>query len=113
MGFVRGRDRIGTVEAWGLFVSNSAQFDGATYLPLFDQKRLEGQYEKVFAVMAHGGWWTLRQLANICECSEASISARIRDMRKEKRGGHTVNRRRGRCWDSGIHEYQLVVRRAK
>jgi hypothetical protein len=39
--------------------------------------------------------------------SEACISARIRDQRKEKHGAHTVNRRvrRGTC---NLYEYQLI-----
>jgi hypothetical protein len=85
-------------------------FHGATYLPLFDQKRLSSQYERVFQLMSNGDWWTLNALAERAKCSEASVSARIRDMRKPKFGGHTVNRKRFGDWAKGLHAYKLIVR---
>jgi hypothetical protein len=54
--------------------------------------------------MLPGGWWTLPQLAAATGYPEASISARIRDLRKPKFGGHTVERRHV---SKGLWEYRL------
>lgn len=76
------------------------RFDGDTYDEKQDKVRLTGQVAAVFEVMSSGRWWTLADLANEVtvrtgrHASEASVSARIRDLRKDRFGGHTVVRRR-------------------
>ena len=81
-------------------------FDGDTYEPARDRVRLTGQSKRVFICMRNTGWWSLAQLSYHCMFPEASISARIRDFRKDKFGGHTVERRRT---DNGLFEYRLIV----
>ena len=55
--------------------------------------------------MRGGHWWTLRQLVERCGGTEASISARLRDLRKLKHGGHTVERKRVK---DGLFVYRIV-----
>jgi len=83
-------------------------FDGQTYERELDQVRLAGQMLDVFRLMKSGAWWTLRELEDASYAPQASISARLRDLRKEKFGGHTVERQRigGR---SGTYQYRLIV----
>lgn len=81
-------------------------FDGTTYEPAQDNARLSGQLRKVFLAMKDGGWWTLRDLARMARASEASVSARLRDLRKPRFGGWEVERRRV-C--AGLYEYRLVI----
>jgi len=84
---------------------SKARFDGRTYEPKHDQKRLSGQLGRVFHLMKAGDWWTLETLAQHCGGTAASISARIRDLRKERFGTHTVERRRR---TEGTHEYRIL-----
>jgi len=44
--------------------------------------------------MADGRWHTLREISGQTGDPEASISARLRDLRKRKFGGHSVLRQR-------------------
>jgi hypothetical protein len=81
-------------------------FDGCTFEENRDGSRLQAQLDRVHAVMADGAWRTLRDLSESCGSPEASVSARLRDLRKPKFGGYEVERRYVR---RGLHEYRLVV----
>ena len=48
----------------------------------FDQKRIGSLQQRVHGFMASGEWRTLREIADACQGSEASVSARLRDFRK-------------------------------
>lgn len=84
------------------------QFDGATYEPARDRSRLFIQLERVYTALAMGEWMTLAQLAAATGDPEASVSARMRDLRKPQFGGHTVERRYVR---RGLWEYRLCLHR--
>lgn len=84
----------------------NTMFGGTTYDPAQDGPRLSTQLKRVQAAMLDGEWHTLAELAARCGGSEAAISARIRDFRKPKFGGHTVERQRV-C--SGLWRYRLVI----
>ena len=81
-------------------------FDGITYEPARDCARLGDQMAAVLSVMADGKWRTLADIASETNAPEASVSARLRDLRKPRFGGHTVNREFLR---RGLFRYQLVV----
>ena len=82
-------------------------FKGATYDPEQDQVRLSKQAAKVWEVLKRGQWYTLRALSIMTGAPEASVSARIRDLRRPENGSHTIERRRveGR---PGLWEYRWV-----
>lgn len=92
------------------------RFDGTTYEPTLDGERLGTQLARVFGIMCEARtsdqWLTLEQIARLIlgrwgvKASEASVSARLRDLRKERYGGHKVHRRRVKGAD-GLFEYQL------
>lgn len=84
------------------------EFDGKTYDPLKDASRLRVQLDKVRSVMFGGGWHTLKEIAKTVKASEASCSARLRDLRKVRYGAYLVDRRRSREHE-GIFEYRLRV----
>lgn len=69
-------------------------FDGATYEPPLDRQRLGTLFERVRTLMLDGAWRTLSDIQYQCGGSEASVSARLRDLRKEKFGAYNVERRR-------------------
>jgi hypothetical protein len=83
-------------------------FDGATYDALQDGPRLNTQLRQVRDYMADGQWRALHVIASATGYPEASISARLRDLRKPKFGFYTVQRRRVQeC--RGLFEYRVVV----
>lgn len=83
-----------------------AHFDGRTYEPAKDKDRLRAQLKAVFAAMKDGHWRTLGRIHAMTGAPEASISARLRDLRKSKFGGHAVERRRTAT--RGLFEYRLI-----
>ena len=82
-------------------------FQGSTYSRERDRGRLFAQLQDVFALMKDGRWRTLGNIASATGHPEASVSARLRDLRKEARGGHTVERR---YVGGGLYEYRVLVR---
>jgi DNA-binding IscR family transcriptional regulator len=84
----------------------SEAFDGKTYNHWEDYSRLKSSLGKVKHLMTHpyGRWWTLFELATRIGSSESGVSARIRDLRKEKNGSHIVESVRG---DGGLWRYRV------
>lgn len=83
----------------------SVAFDGTTYEAEHDHKRLRGQLERVFVLMQDARWRTLAQISGEIGGSEASISARLRDLRKEQYGGHGIERERV---SGGLFRYRMT-----
>lgn len=81
-------------------------FDGPTYEPEKDQVRLGKQMGLVKGLMLDGRWRGLEEIAEAVGGSEAGVSARLRDLRKSRFGGHTVERRRV---DGGLFEYRVLI----
>lgn len=84
-------------------------FDGATFDRRQDGDRLTTLFDRVFALMTDGTWRTFSEIQAVTGGSHTAISARLRDFRKPKFGGHHVARRR-RTSGHGLFEYQLIVR---
>lgn len=82
-------------------------FDGASYEPDQDHKRLRKQLEAVRSIMADGEYHTLAELAGKVGCETQSASARIRDLRKPRYGSETIERKR---IDGGLYGYKLVAK---
>jgi hypothetical protein len=93
-----------------MFPQVEMDFSAPAPLERADHVRLGRQRAAVFAFMADGEWHTLREIAEATGHPEASVSARLRDFRRERHGGHSVLRRRVPD-GNGLHAYQLVVRR--
>ncbi len=87
------------------------RFDGATYQPELDAPRLHSELERVRELMRDGQWRSLYEIkVAIGGGSEAGISARLRDLRKQEFGGHIVERRRRGNPKAGLWEYRLLGR---
>jgi hypothetical protein len=87
------------------------RFDGATYDPDRDGERLTRQARLVFKLMRDGLWHTLPEISNRLARKgfhepEQSLSARLRDLRKAKFGGHVVERR---YVGDGLWQYRLLL----
>jgi len=88
------------------------RFDGQTFDPALDQQRLARLLGRVYTFMRDGEWRTLAEIACACGGTEASVSARLRDLRKGRYGAFDVQRRRAsfRGVQSGLYEYRLDAR---
>ena len=82
--------------------------DGITYDHARDGERLDAQHARVWDAMKSGSWLTPRAIEAATGDNWASISARIRDFRKARFGGHAVDRR---YISRGLYEYRLVINR--
>lgn len=82
------------------------EFNGADYQPARDSERLTAQFKSIFSLMKDGKWRSLALIEDNVKQPQASISAQLRHMRKEKFGSHTVNKR---YIKNGLYEYQLIV----
>lgn len=83
-------------------------FDGDCFDQDLDGARLTKQIDKIRTLMFDGKWRTLREISKETGAPEASASAHLRDLRKERFGSHTVNKRRKGDPKNGLWEYQVV-----
>jgi DNA-binding IclR family transcriptional regulator len=82
----------------------SLRFDGETYIHTRDSRRLTIQLVRVLNTISDNAWHTLHELSELTGAPPASVSARLRDLRKARFGGHTISRR---YIGSGLYEYKL------
>lgn len=80
--------------------------DGFTYDPPRDGQRLDKQHVRVRNLMLDSKWRSLSQIARETGDPEASVSARIRDLRKPRFGSYLIERR---YVSRGLWEYKLLV----
>lgn len=80
-------------------------FDGRTYAAGRDGGRLAAQYTAVMRYMADQQWHTLAEIAEAVGAPEASVSARLRDARKKRNGGHVVERQ---YVSHGLWQYRMA-----
>ncbi len=83
-------------------------FDGATYNHERDNKRLSLQMQSVYDMMSDEQWYSVPELAKHITGSETSISTCVRNFRKERFGGHNVERR---YVSNGLFEYKLHLKK--
>jgi hypothetical protein len=81
------------------------RFDGSDYVPDRDNDRLQGQMDRLKAVMKDGHFRTLQQIHELTGDPEASISAQLRHLRKIRFGNYAVNKHHV---SGGLFEYQVV-----
>lgn len=80
------------------------EFHGETYDAERDFERLAAQARKVADALSDFEWHTLAWLSEQTGAPEASVSARIRGLRK---AGFSTERR---YVEGGLHEYRLIRR---
>jgi hypothetical protein len=97
------KDRLGDAP---FAVTPLRAFDGRTYEPSLDYARLSGQLQRVACYMADGRFHTLDEIAREAGGTEASVSARLRDLRKPKYGAREVRRERV---SGGLFRYRLML----
>jgi hypothetical protein len=72
----------------------SQVLDGVTGQPPFNQVTGETQLDRVLGVLQDYSWHPLGEIAFRTGDTTASVSARIRDLRKLRFGNHIIDRRR-------------------
>jgi hypothetical protein len=88
-------------------------FDGATYIPEFDETRLGIQHRAVWRVVQDEQWRILDEIIACIvanggrEYATAAISARVRDFRKPRFGSFTVDIRARGDRRNGLFEYRV------
>jgi biotin operon repressor len=81
-------------------------FDGETIDDALDTNRLRRQLDQVRTLLlSEYRWHTLAEIRTKTGIPEASASARLRDLRKEKFGGYTIERQRR---SAGTFEYRMA-----
>ena len=86
-------------------MSEPTLFDGITINDERDNGRLHVQLTEVRRITGNEQWWTLAQLARATGFPEASVSARLRDLRKAKFGSFNVERK---YVERGIWAYRVT-----
>ncbi len=81
-------------------------FGGRTYNKELDGTRLAYQLGMVRMLMSDGQWRTLAQISEAVDAPQASVSARLRDLRKPKFGGLDVEGKR--VGVGGLWRYRIV-----
>lgn len=89
-------------------IFKDARFNGSDYIPEKDNVRLTGQLNRVYNLMIDGKWRTLAEIELITKDPQSSISAQLRHLRKERFGGHILNKRSRGEREKGLFEYQLL-----
>jgi hypothetical protein len=86
----------------------NAKFNGSDYVPEFDDERLKGQIKKIYDLMIDCKWRTLSEIEQLTNYGQASISAQLRHLRKDRFGSHILNKRIRGIREKGLFEYQLT-----
>ena len=82
------------------------KFDGSDYTPEKDDERLDKQIDRVKKACRYGIPMSLAAISKETGDPEASISAQLRHLRKEKHGAHTVNKIHV---SHGLYLYQVTL----
>lgn len=91
------------------FNGETLRFNGSDYSPKHDCVRLTKQIKRVFDLMKDGEWRTLGEIESITGDGQASVSAQLRNLRKDRFGAHTVNKQIRGDRKDGLYEYKLIV----
>lgn len=83
------------------------RFAGIVYEHRRDSLRLTNQIIRIICLMRDAKWRTLKEISELTGDPEASVSAQLRHLRKERFGSHIVNKRLRDNWPN-TWEYQLL-----
>ena len=81
------------------------EFDGDDYVSSRDKPRLTQQIHQVRMYMENNNWLSVKQISDDLNFPEPSVSAQIRNLRKEKFGNRIVERR---YQGNGLYEFKLM-----
>lgn len=85
-------------------MKNETHFDGADYKHDRDSGRLLTQRDQIRLYMEKRDYVTLQEIADATGHPHSSVSAQLRNLRKERFGGYTVDRKH---ISNGLYAYKL------
>ena len=85
------------------------RFQGSDYDEALDGPRLTGQILRIREAIEGAGYLTLEEIQQRTRDPQASISAQLRNLRKDSNGGHTVDKRRRGKPGAGCWEYRFTA----
>ena len=85
------------------------EFDGSNYEHEHDYARLSGQIQRVYDAIKDGDWYTLDEINKMTGDPHASVSAQLRNLRKERFGSHVIEKRSRGNRSTGLWEYSLEI----
>jgi hypothetical protein len=85
------------------------RFDGSNVIEAYDNERLTGQLKRVYDAMKDGNWRTLGEIEDRTGDNQASVSAQLRNLRKERFGSYQVEKRTRGDRKSGLFEYRVLA----
>jgi alkylated DNA nucleotide flippase Atl1 len=88
--------------------NSNLRFNGPDYIPALDQVRLTEQILRVFQAIQDNRWKTLKEIAELTGDPEASVSAQLRHLRKERFGAWIIDKQRRGYEKRGLWEYRLT-----
>jgi transcriptional antiterminator len=86
-------------------LNDSAEFDGDDYDSDRDKERLTKQRDKIRMYMEGRNYLTVKEVAEVLNYPENSVSAQMRNLRKEKFGGRIVHRE---YFGNGLYKFKLM-----
>jgi hypothetical protein len=89
-------------------INQSPHFNGPSYDPALDHKRLAKQHEVIRDIMLDGRFRTLEEIELLTGYPQASISAQLRHLKKLRFGAHRLVKRRRGDRTRGLYEYQIL-----
>lgn len=87
-------------------LNNEPKFDGDDYNHTRDYSRLKGQILDIFDLMKDGKWRSLAEIEEITGHGQSSVSAQLRNLRKDKFGSYKVERVHVQ---NGFYKYRLDI----
>lgn len=79
-------------------------FDGVDIVPQRDNARLSTQLDKIKRLMRDGKWRTLDEISSVVNAPPASVSAQLRNLRKDQFGNYDVQRKH---IGKGLYNYRI------
>lgn len=86
------------------------RFAGSDYEPMRDDARLTGQLLRIWNVVSDQRWRSLDEIAQATGDPQASISAQLRHLRKERFGSHEVEKLH---MGNGLYKYRVIPNRVE
>jgi hypothetical protein len=86
------------------------RFAGSEYEPMRDDVRLTGQLLRIWNVVSDQRWRSLDEIAQATGDPQASISAQLRHLRKERFGAHEVEKLH---MGNGLYKYRVIPNRVE
>lgn len=80
------------------------RFNGPDYVASRDNIRLGTQLKKILKLMIDNKWRSLKEISDIVNAPESSVSAQLRHLRKPRFGSYEVERKH---LGNGFYKYKV------